>query len=113
MDDKCIRMVKQSGSKDFKPRTACSYSFSGPSIGASIAVFLPLLALKLLGALDISWIWVTCPLWLGWVAVFSIWLWLSTVSIVCQSLRPPVSLESSITEKEEEKNDAGRISDGL
>lgn len=60
--------------------------FVGPSIGASLICCIPLVCLKLLGILELSWIWILCPLWLGWAVVFLVWLWFSTISCITRSI---------------------------
>lgn len=93
--------------REFKP------IFVGPSLGMSILCSIPLVALKLFGIFEISWIWVLCPLWFGWVVCFVIWLWFSSLSIVCKCIKPvfiPVFIPSTnaeVEKKEEEKKDDG------
>lgn len=62
--------------------------FSGPSLGISFLGFLVLLVLKLANLVDISWIWVTCPLWIGSAACFVLWLWFTTLHVVVKTLWP-------------------------
>lgn len=64
--------------------------FAGPSLGMSIICTLPLLALKLLGILDMSWIWVSCPIWFGWVVCLVLWLWFSSLNAICRAITPPI-----------------------
>ena len=61
-------------------------SFSGPSLGVSFLVFLVLLVLKMTSLVDISWIWVTCPLWIGPVVCFVLWFWFTTLHVVIKML---------------------------
>ena len=45
---------------------------SRPGLTFCSALFLLLLALKLLGRIDWSWWWVLAPLWLGWLLLLAI-----------------------------------------
>lgn len=56
----------------------------------SIICALPLLALKLLGILDMSWIWVSCPIWFGWIVCFVLWLWFSSLNTICKAITHPI-----------------------
>ena len=79
--------------------------FVGPSLGMSILCAIPLVALKLLGVIEMSWLWAACPIWLGWVVCFLLWMWFSTLSLVCKCIKPmciPVFVYSS---SEIEKDD--------
>jgi hypothetical protein len=42
-----------------------SYNRSG--LGIPGALFITFVVLKLTGVIDWSWVWVTAPLWIGWV----------------------------------------------
>jgi hypothetical protein len=64
--------------------------FAGPSLGMSIICTLPLIALKLLSILDISWIWISCPIWFGWIVCFALWLWFSSLNVICRAITPPI-----------------------
>lgn len=82
--------------------------FVGPSLGMSILCALPLVALKLFGVVELSWLWVSCPIWIGWAICFLVWVWFSTVSLVCRCIKPvffPVFVSSSLDETEENGND--------
>ena len=82
---------------------------SGPSLGISLLCFIPLLGLKLLGILEISWWWITCPLWIGWTICFVLWLWFNSLAIVARTIfKPiivPVVIDSKNDKLEEEKEE--------
>lgn len=83
--------------------------FVGPSISSSLVCFIPLLGLKLLGILNISWWWITCPLWIGWAICFILWLWFNSLAIVARTIfKPiivPVVTDSKNDKLEEEKEE--------
>lgn len=86
--------------------------FVGPSIGMSILCSIPLVAMKLLDVIDISWLWALCPLWLGWVLCFALWLWFSSLNLVCKRIKPiyvPVFVDNSRNTEDKE----GKEEDGM
>lgn len=42
----------------------------GISVGAMLVAFAALLCLKIIGAFELSWLWVTAPLWILCAAFF-------------------------------------------
>ena len=89
--------------------------FVGPSIGMSILCTIPLVLLKLFRVFDISWIWITCPIWLGWAICFVLWLWFSSLNIVCKCIKPiyiPIFIKESDEKIDENKKEKG-IEDGM
>ena len=44
----------------------------GISVGAMLVAFAALLCLKIIGTLELSWLWVTAPLWILGAAFFII-----------------------------------------
>lgn len=95
--------------KDSRSRSV----FIGPSVGMSIVCTVPLVVLKLLGVLELSWVWILCPLWLGWALCFITWLWLSTVMLLCKCIKPvfiPVFISSDSLE---DKIEAEELEDGM
>ena len=90
--------------------------FVGPSLGMSILCSIPLVALKLLGVIEMSWLWATCPIWLGWVVCFLLWMWFSSLSLVCKCIKPvyvPVFVPSSEIEKDDKENEKENKEDGV
>ena len=91
--------------------------FVGPSLGMSILCSIPLVALKLLGVIELSWLWTTCPIWLGWVVCFFLWMWFSSLSLVCKCIKPvyvPVFVyPSSEIEKDDKENEKENKEDGV
>ena len=92
--------------------------FVGPSLGVSILCAIPLVALKLFGVVEMSWLWATCPIWLGWVVCFLLWMWFSSLTLVCKCIKPayvPVFVSSSEVEKDdkEKENEKENKEDGM
>ena len=78
--------------------------FIGPSIGTSIICTIPLLIIKMCSLVDLSWFFVTCPLWIGFAICFLLWLWFSTLNIICKAIKPvfvPIIVFSDSSENEE------------
>lgn len=101
-----------------KDRESRQLVFAGPSLGMSILCAIPLVALKLLEVVEMSWLWATCPIWLGWVVCFFLWMWFSSLSLVCKSLKPVyvpvfVSSSSSEIEKDDKENEKENKEDGV
>ena len=101
-----------------KDRESRQPVFVGPSLGVSILCAIPLVAPKLLEVVEMSWLWATCPIWLGWVVCFFLWMWFSSLSLVCKSLKPVyvpvfVSSSSSEIEKDDKENEKENKEDGV
>lgn len=99
-----------------KDRESRQPVFVGPSLGVSILCAIPLVALKLFGVVDISWLWATCPIWLGWVVCFLLWMWFSSLSLVCKCIKPvyvPVFVPSSEVEKDDKESEKENKEDGV
>ena len=82
----------------------------------SILCSIPLVALKLLGVIELSWLWTTCPIWLGWVVCFFLWMWFLSLSLVCKRIKPvyvPVFAPSSEIEKDDKENEKENKEDGV
>lgn len=45
-------------------------SSSGGGIGFTSLLAILFIALKLIGIIDWPWIWVLCPIWIGWAVIF-------------------------------------------
>ena len=73
-----------------KDRESRQSIFVGPSLGMSILCSIPLVALKLLGVIELSWLWATCPIWFGWIVCFMLWLWFSSLNVICRAITPPI-----------------------
>ena len=100
-----------------KDRESRQPVFVGPSLGVSILCAIPLVALKLLGVVEMSWLWATCPIWLGWVVCFLLWMWFSSLSLVCKCIKPvcvPIFVPSSSeVEKDDKENEKESKEDGM
>ena len=91
-----------------KDRESRQPVFVGPSLGMSILCAIPLVALKLLGVVELSWLWATCPIWFGWVICFLLWMWFSSLTLVCKCIKPvyvPVFVPSSEIEKDDKEKE--------
>lgn len=47
-----------------------SNNSSDASIGFTSLLAILFIALKLIGIIDWPWIWVLCPIWIGWSIIF-------------------------------------------
>lgn len=96
-----------------------SVVFAGPSLGMSILGCAVLLLLKLTNALNIGWIWVLCPLWIGVVVCFALWVWFMTWHVVIKTLFKPIVVFIPMpaygveTEDESEDHEKDEVSDGM
>ena len=96
-----------------------SVVFAGPSLGMSILGCAVLLILKLTNVFNIGWIWVLCPLWIGVVVCFAIWLWFMTWHVVIKTLFKPIVVfipmpaYSVEAEDEGEDHEKDEVSDGM
>ena len=82
----------------------------------SILCSIPLVALKLLGVIELSWLWTTCPIWFGLVVCFFLWMCVSSLSLVCKCIKPvyvPVFVPSSEIEKDDKENEKENKEDGV
>lgn len=71
-------------------------SSSGGGISAGFALFLVFLVLKLTNTIDWSWLWVTCPLWIGLAILF--------VGLTCVGLvKGAIALASGGSKRRTEK----------
>ena len=96
-----------------------SVVFVGPSLGMSILGCAVLLLLKLTNTLNIGWIWVLCPLWIGVVVCFVLWLWFMTWHVVIKTLFKPIVVFIPLptygveAEDECEDHEKDEVSDGM
>jgi hypothetical protein len=55
---------------------------SSGGISAAFALFLIFLVLKLVGLIDWSWWWVTCPLWIGFALIIAVLLVIVLIEVL-------------------------------